>query len=149
MSPVAIDRMDTMDSLTRSTDIRGAPVSVPVMTILYHPEIERIGDACILGSLLGGHSVDLSRVAPSFARPGTAEEAPLQDEHLSRKPIRLLPIERDGLRVNPGDSPTKLSFRGAAVEERLDFSAAARLTSSPARHGRRPADASPASAPRR
>jgi two-component system nitrogen regulation response regulator GlnG len=69
---------------------------VPALTILAHPVTARVGERVLLPALTSGRSVPLSRLAPLFAQPGSAEARPLEDLHLSRQPISLAPGERAG-----------------------------------------------------
>lgn len=65
-------------------------VLVPTLTVLWHPEVQRVGELALLSSLLSpGSETELSRVKPDFGQPGEAVERPLSDPHLSRSPIRL------------------------------------------------------------
>lgn len=85
---------------TRSQVFVAAPAQplVPVcyLTLLYHPVVERIGERAELSELSGGGAL-LSRQFPLFFHPhdlrGVGGGRPLDDEYISRTPVR---IERDG-----------------------------------------------------
>jgi DNA-binding NtrC family response regulator len=101
---------------------------IPVLTVLYHPDVSRIGDQAGLPDLAAGRSALLSRTDPDFAALGTcpAPPRPLGDLHLSRSPIRLLPLSEPGaVRLLVGESRTRVSADGEPVLESRDFSAAA------------------------
>src|SRR6185312_15909461 len=96
---------------------------IPVLTILYHPEVRRVGERALLESLMEGQVVHLSRLEPSFAMPGQADRRPLSDRHLSRSPLLLTPIRGDGaLQLSLGESRTRAFADGAPVYEACVFS---------------------------
>ena len=60
------------------------------LTVLYHPDPERIGDVARVGSLAGQSSFSLSRLHPLFAAGADANHAPgkpLEDQYISRAPV--------------------------------------------------------------
>jgi two-component system, NtrC family, nitrogen regulation response regulator GlnG len=102
----------------------GARSRVSVLTILYHPDLSRIGERAALPDLAAGRSVPLSRSGPEFTdESGVAR--PLSDLHLSRSPLHLLPGNEAGaVRLLVGESRTRVSADGEPVEAGRDFSAA-------------------------
>ncbi|WP_433928236.1 sigma 54-interacting transcriptional regulator [Sorangium cellulosum] len=95
-----------------------------MLTILYHPCLDRIGDRALLPELDSGGAAPLSRVEPAFAPPGSPGGEPLADEHLSRKPLRLLPAVDGGVRLDLGDSSTAVVVHGRRLQSAAHFSAA-------------------------
>jgi DNA-binding NtrC family response regulator len=96
---------------------------IPVLTILYHPEVRRVGERALLESLTEGQTVHLSRLEPSFAMPGQADRRPLSDRHLSRSPLLLTPIRGDGaIQLSLGESRTRAFADGAPIYEACVFS---------------------------
>ncbi|MFY9824733.1 MAG: sigma 54-interacting transcriptional regulator [Thermoanaerobaculia bacterium] len=96
---------------------------IPTLTILYHPEVRRVGERALLESLMEGQPVQLSRLEPSFAMPGQADRRPLSDRHLSRSPLLLTPVREDGaLQLSLGESRTRAFADGAPVYEACTFS---------------------------
>lgn len=71
----------------------------PTLTVLWHPEIHRVGDWYALTELESG--VALTRKNPPF---GSRKE-PLNDPGVSRRPLRFSALPRDGLRIDPGGWP--------------------------------------------
>jgi len=65
--------------------------SVPALTILYHPDLSRVGERSWLNDPGGGERVRLSRAYPAFIAAGSTTPAPLRDPHLSRHPVWLQP----------------------------------------------------------
>jgi len=99
----------------------GGP-QVPILTILYHPDLSRIGERAALADLAAGRSVPLSRSGPPFLGP---EPRPLSDLHLSRSPLHLLPGNESGsVRLLIGESRTRVIAGGELVAEARDWSAA-------------------------
>ena len=96
--------------------IPAGPLLVPGLTVLYHPDPERIGERALLTALAGGREESLSRREPDFFPPGQPLRRPLADLHLSRKPIRFLPGAAPGsVRLVRGDSGTSLAVQGEPV----------------------------------
>ncbi|MDX1997101.1 MAG: sigma 54-interacting transcriptional regulator [Thermoanaerobaculia bacterium] len=72
---------------------------VPGLTVLYHPNLERIGDRVVLTQLAAGREQRVSRLEPLFAAPGSAHGLPLASPFLSRRPLVFLPAPHGGLRL--------------------------------------------------
>ncbi len=108
-----------MDELseTRSTALfEGVERSpeIPTLTILAHPDPERVGEVVVLHGIQTGTEIRLSRSEPAFAAPGSAQVRPLDDSHLSRRPI-LLVGDGEGLRVHRGTSGTRVEIAGESM----------------------------------
>ena len=89
---------------------------VPGLTVLYHPDPERIGERAVLDELGSSRGAILSRRGPDFAAPGGELRRSLGDSRLSRKPI-VLRLYDGHLRIERGESPTRLELDGRAVHE--------------------------------
>jgi DNA-binding NtrC family response regulator len=102
---------------------------IPVLTILYHPDLSRIGEQAGLPELAAGRAVLLSRAEPEFLVQGAPRSSaghprPLGDLHLSRSPLRLVPGSDPGaVRLLVGESRTRVSADGEGVTEARDFTA--------------------------
>jgi len=97
--------------------------SVPALSVLYHPDLARIGERALLRQLLHGGSVVLSRREPLFSAPGSVHEQPLRDRHLSRSPWQLSAVD-GGVRLTPGSSPAQILAAGHPLSAATTFSAA-------------------------
>ena len=77
----------------------------PALTILFHPDVRRVGQIVRL-SRLG----ELSRVAPKFSAHGEKGGLPLTDRGLSRKPLSLQTLSDGGYRISPpsGGGPVRV-----------------------------------------
>ena len=116
-SPPGADSLDKTWSRTDGSSGSGStPASlIPGLTILFHPDFDRIGERAGLAGLVGG-SVELSRQTPEFAAPGAATSQPLADQGLSRQPLRL---RHAGDRIvfdRGASSRTRLSLDGREIE---------------------------------
>jgi two-component system nitrogen regulation response regulator GlnG len=106
-----LDDVSTISVPKRSAEGQ-ASRPVPALTILSHPDIQRVGERLLMKGLLVGEEVPLSRKAPEFTRPGELRGQPLADPCLSRKPLVFAPgaeervrllVEEGGTRVVAGD----------------------------------------------
>jgi two-component system nitrogen regulation response regulator GlnG len=95
------------------------------LTLLYHPDLERIGERALLPGLNSGREELLSRSQPDFVPPDRPLRRPLEDTYLSRQPLRLLPGPEPGsVRLARAGSGTPLAANGEHVAEERTFSAA-------------------------
>jgi two-component system nitrogen regulation response regulator GlnG len=92
---------------------------VPTLTILCHPDANRVGEVATLPGLIGGNPVALARGEPPFASPGGDETAPLSDPYLSRKPVGLS-RRAGGYRIDNATDGMALVVDGAPVTGSLD-----------------------------
>jgi two-component system nitrogen regulation response regulator GlnG len=102
-----------------------APILVPGLTILHHPDAERAGERVALAGLLSGRREALARGEPAFSQPGSALLRPLADPYLSRQAIRILPgAEPGGICLGCGESRTAVVVDGEPVDGDLEISPA-------------------------
>ena len=64
---------------------------IPTLLVLYHPDLNRVGDRYFAGELLAGRELALSRTNPDFFSLEKGTCRPLADPFLSRKPLRICP----------------------------------------------------------
>src|SRR5690349_17909325 len=94
-----------------SVEVDPGAALAPALTILYHPDLRRIGDRAVLTSAIPGATVALSRDTLDFgAALGTGPRA-LEHACVSRTPVLLTRTPDGGVRVSRGDSRTKLAHR--------------------------------------
>jgi DNA-binding NtrC family response regulator len=93
------------------------------LTILYHPLLDRVGERALLGELSAQHPAAISRNEPLFSPPGKTEAEPLDEDHLSRKPIQLVAASDGGIRIDIGESSTAVSLRGQRIQGSTKLSA--------------------------
>ena len=85
----------TDDCLTDSASAKSRSTGTPdpvtrrqlPLTVLAHPELERIGDRVLLTELAGGRPARLARTNPRFAAPSGGPARTLEDRSVSRDHI--------------------------------------------------------------
>jgi two-component system, NtrC family, nitrogen regulation response regulator GlnG len=117
------DRLETQTWSTPEGGFPGAP-TVPGLTILGHPQSQRVGDRAALFDLTSARGTRLSRGEPGFSPPGKTASRPLAAPYLSRRPWQLQAAGEGGIRLLRGDSPMTLAADGAPIREEAVFSAA-------------------------
>ena len=105
---------DTLVEDGRPVDSGGEAVRQPVLTILHHPDLNRVGERAFLPELAGGREIGLSRLTPVFTAPGRTTARSLRDPYLSRKPVRLRP-GLDSIEIE-GEPSLGLLVNGRIVE---------------------------------
>ncbi len=78
--------------------IQTSEVLIPTATIIYHPNLERIGEEAPLLELKQHQSQDISRLTPDFSQPSTDKSCNIADPYISRKPLTLS-LVNGGLRI--------------------------------------------------
>lgn len=88
----------------------------PALTILWHPDVRRIGDRALLGT----RRIELSRIEPVFEPSGLGEGAPLADQYIShRTPAALLGLAGEGVELSPGDGDAPIKLDGSPLLDRV------------------------------
>ncbi len=99
-------------------------VRVPALTILYHPDLSRVGGCARLTDLMSGREALVSRSAPVFEAPVQGQPQPLGDPYLSRSPWRLHRDPETGtVRLVSAESRIHIAADGVAIPEQRDFTA--------------------------
>jgi two-component system, NtrC family, nitrogen regulation response regulator GlnG len=96
-----------------------ASVPFPTLTILYHPDLRRIGDLVPLSEIALGREVLISRYQPELARPDQLVGEPLADSYISRRPLRLRAVAGKGpeqdIELLLDESRTSVVAQGVSV----------------------------------
>ena len=98
----------------------------PVLTILYHPQLRRVGERCVLTQLEAGKAVAISRSEPQFTAVGRTRSEALSDRNISRQPF-ILESDDQGegaVRLRFEESRTKVVADGEVIADDYIFSAA-------------------------
>ena len=96
------------------------------LTVLYHSDLERIGERTLLEGLDSGRHSELSRQTPEFAQPGSSSGGrSLADIRLSRTPIILRAEGSGGVIVERGENRAPLAVDGVEVDHQAVVSAEA------------------------
>ena len=76
--------------ITQSPIVKQAPNKLyPIATIIFHSEVERIGEETTLHDLLHKNLQNISRLTPEFSQPQSDKSRSLGDPYISRKPLGL------------------------------------------------------------
>jgi two-component system, NtrC family, nitrogen regulation response regulator GlnG len=123
MGPTRENRLETQ---TWSVPTGQSPLlpTVPGLTILGHPQVQRVGERAALLDLSSGREMLLSRTEPEFSPPGELAPRPLAVPYLSRRPWLLRPAAGGGVTLLRGDSPMSLAANDEPVGSEASFSAA-------------------------
>jgi two-component system nitrogen regulation response regulator GlnG len=111
------------DDLSASERRKRARARYPALTILYHPDIRRVGERAVLSGLLAGRHVPLSRLEPGFEPPPQGGARPLLDRGVSRSPIRITRDENGTVGLSTEGSRTRLVADGMPVARTCTFPA--------------------------
>lgn len=102
------------------------PPRMPVLglTVLWHPDLARVGDRAPLGAPEQRWLRTLSRLEPEFGPPGRAQRQALADDCLSRRPL-LLRSGAKGVRLERAGHPGGVEVAGHPLGESCDLTPAA------------------------
>lgn len=89
----------------------------PVLTIISHPDLSRMGEVSPLNIYDRGKDIKLSRVEPEFSHPGSDESLPLIDAYMSRDPILLSQTRGGDFIISRRDTRTNLKVGGMEVDK--------------------------------
>ena len=104
------------DTLVGEKSLAGLDESgrYPCLTILYHPNMTRVGERAILAGLVVDRVESLSRLEPDFAPPGVTQGRSLRDPYVSRRPTQLRLVD-DTIEIAP-EPGTAVELDGALIE---------------------------------
>ncbi|MEM9553297.1 MAG: sigma 54-interacting transcriptional regulator [Acidobacteriota bacterium] len=104
---------------TQITDAAGARQDelrlVPGLTLLGHPQADRVGDRLPLPALAAGGDVALSRLEPLFMAVRGGRRRPLGLPHVSRRPVRLRGTAEGAVEVDVRSTRTPIVVDGQPV----------------------------------
>jgi two-component system nitrogen regulation response regulator GlnG len=97
--------------------------AVPALTVLWHPDLARVGATFSMDDVAEGCPLLLSRNSPEFALHGERPR-PLDDSFLSRQPFLGFTRTADGVDVAPGVAKCTVQLDGKPLlaKERLSLS---------------------------
>lgn len=95
---------------------------LPTLTVVYHPNLARVGEYCILPQLDGRGVVEVSRLTPGFLVAGSDDAVPLADRYISRRPVRLKGGGQAGLVVEREEDGMPVWVDGQSIERRRAIS---------------------------
>src|SRR4051812_39859303 len=92
----------TVGPLDTLTGTQGLP-SVPALTILWHPDLDRVGQVAPLTALLESHVAHVGREQPLFFTPGSSAGQSIDHRHMHRKPVFDIAFEGGSLELRLGE----------------------------------------------
>ena len=99
----------------------GRAGQTPCLTVLYHPDVSRIGDRLQICLKDSDAEVSLHRFGPDFSDIEEQTAKPLGDQHLSRAPLRFRSHEQ-GLEVDATDHGSSVALAGQRLDSRHTLS---------------------------
>lgn len=112
-------QMTTIGGRRPARSRAGKPRRCVGITIAHHSDLSRIGERVLVDV---GDSVELSRLTPLFSVPRGGEALPLEDPHVSRKPL-VVHTAAHGLRIERGTHGGDVMVSGKAFGETASFGA--------------------------
>jgi two-component system nitrogen regulation response regulator GlnG len=120
---MAIDDSPTLATGRQNVGaMAGALAPLPALTILWHPDLDRVGEVAPLTALRDKSSVDLTRLEPWFFVPGSPVGRAIEHQTMNRNPVLRIVAKRDGLDLQPGATDKKIEIDGARLESAREFS---------------------------
>ncbi len=120
-----VGEVETLTSTAGLSTAAPAAVTVLGLTVLFHPDMSRIGERVALRGLARRQDEAVSRLAPDFAAPASALARPLADPYLSRQPILLRRGRQPGsVRLVAAGSPTSVTRDGVPIGDEAELTAA-------------------------
>jgi two-component system, NtrC family, nitrogen regulation response regulator GlnG len=98
--------------------------TVLALTVLFHPDVRRVGEWTALSELLLGREAQISRNYPDFISPDRLPGGPLADRYVSRQPVLLQPAPGKAVVLSLGESRTRVEADGLPVLQSRELSAA-------------------------
>jgi len=96
-------------------------IKIPALTVIFHPDLRRVGEVARLPELLGQGSCRLSRLEPVFGTVAGVATGPLADRHISRKPLTLEGTGAGVVRLAAStDGSVRVDGAPLAAERELD-----------------------------
>lgn len=97
---------------------------LPALTVLFHPDPDRVGETAALTALASGRPVSVTRLEPLFSHPGEKSVCrALSDRYVSRSPFWLSSPGAPGcVRLDPGEGRIHLAVDGVPLSAPQDFS---------------------------
>jgi two-component system nitrogen regulation response regulator GlnG len=94
---------------------------IPALTILWHPDLSRVGAMFSFGDLAAGSSLLLCRNSPEFGLHADTPK-PLEDPFLSRQPFLQFTRTAAGVEVEPANTKCTIQLDGRPLLTKLELS---------------------------
>jgi two-component system nitrogen regulation response regulator GlnG len=116
---------ETTLSLSTATGLSVPSDSAPALTIVWHPDVTRVGEMLSLHDLRASADLPLSRLSPVFTTHVAGQPKPLADAYVSKTPWFSLSRTRDAVRLTPLVSGAAVEVDGSPLTRPLQLSYAA------------------------
>ncbi|MEM8994045.1 MAG: sigma 54-interacting transcriptional regulator, partial [Acidobacteriota bacterium] len=114
---------ETEPETLEATHGQGAPPLA--LIVIFHPDLERVGDRAFLGLLPAGEKVLVGRREPLFAPPRRGQLRGLGDRRLSRRGLELRGLDGGGVEIDAGAWSNSLHVGRRQLEGTVELSAEA------------------------
>src|SRR5262249_8847689 len=103
------------------TGTLGLPL-LPALTVIWHPDLQRVGEVAPLAGLYERDLVELTRDEPAFFPPGSSVGRSIDHRAMNRDAVLRVVRSKGCLELHPGVADKKVELDGAAFESprRLD-----------------------------
>jgi two-component system nitrogen regulation response regulator GlnG len=95
----------------------------PTLTILMHPNSERVGDVFVVERGHEGAPLEVSRIAPDFRAPRTGSLMPIRESYTSRQPLLIEWGDDGGATLSASSSASDLALGGRQLDEPMHVTA--------------------------
>ena len=85
---------------------------VPTATIIFHPDVQRIGEEAPLMGLAKLFTQEISRLSPEFSPVSSNQKKSLGDPYISRKPLTLSVVNGGLMISKPADLTGNITVNG-------------------------------------
>ena len=91
--------------------------SVPALTILWHPDLDRVGHIAPLTALLKTHVAHVNREEPIFFPPGSSDGQSIDHRRMSHSSVIDIVSYRGGLELRRGAASSEVEVDGRPLDE--------------------------------
>ena len=111
-------KIDERDTLVQpSRHLEESASKVVVLTVLCHPQVERVGETADLTELLGNEPAPLSRRVPAFKQRQGSDAEGLRALCISRNPLWIHPGADSSLYIRRHESTTRVRIYGCLLKD--------------------------------
>jgi two-component system, NtrC family, nitrogen regulation response regulator GlnG len=97
---------------------------VPALTIVWHPDVDRVGQTAPLAALIERDEVAINRNEPSFFTPGSSDGQPVDHRAMSQRETALFIGSKAGFyELRPGTDDVPVEVDGEPLRESRRISA--------------------------
>jgi len=95
----------------------GGLALVPALTIVWHPDLDRVGEVAPLMALLEDDGAPLSRDQPIFHSPGSSDGQSIDHWGMSRKPAIEVSAPRGAFELRPSSAGIRVEVDGVPFDK--------------------------------